>query len=1018
LSTSDRMQDVFPIVFDFKNGEQPSATKLTKWINLEDAALNRVTLAIGDPWDYQVHTTTEDEAYTLSPEKLAQVSLARIIGPSDYVSPIGGGLNEDTDDPYWIRLASGRNCYNLGFPLIKRLSVVAPDSGVAAIQNLSISTVTFFTAEDGNTPHPDFGTSKTNAFEMNEDGDYSIDYAGGIIYLYSVLSSTAYIKIEDLSMFGTGPQWAYQNVIPSWSEGTTAGVSITYVSSSGGSYTYRVDMPQIASAPGHASAEDSYGTVLRGDETYYVYHPGIAGIGSYYHLPYSITSTLGVSAGEIIPEGFCYLWNNVAGTIVALTEFEYVDEHTLNVVCPQLTGVDIVVPYETNTSGYRLLITGSSLAEQVAYLSSVVRDNHHVGLTDGAFVRKNLMYTPMLSHSALVDRFVSTDTTDTSGLFSFRESLYSTNCHPQYLHRSGYLGDDLEGNTGNAMRGDIGFSREDDYAFASGHTSVSGNYTSTYGLCFGWTSGSNLRFDGGYGIDTWTTSSAADRIVNPFNCFTTSGPSVLAFGALVHEPWEFSSFYLRGADSSSDYAGATLGFDFGRNSEANCIKLCEAIRDTDHEYSNSPAFVGQDANYYYVPLIITPELDYRLSPDQIREFRFRAASRNSSAINGADSLSADITGTIATTPSYAVSTFYSATQKILITTHCPYFQNGRNVTITGATNSANNGTFAISAEPAWVDATHILVTITNPSMVSETGSAAVCTVPAQEFDQYFISPAIAGADFFNVYSNAIFFSQQGDGKATSWHELGEDWMNGVDADQYPVGMYYIPQTTTEGGSYFQFSTRDTSGLGSSSTGAVLQVGAVYGIHGTTLGEIALASSFSSVSLTGYAGLEFVSAMGEVAITSTANAVTINAGKEFGTSFSLTSYNAISITSTVGGLEIATAYNIIMTSSIGTISLDGVQGVTISSSAQGITLDSHGHFALSGDYSIALTAGDDIVLTAADDITLTAPGQLILDAAAISFADIGVCPEDADKIEVSYVLCMEGNKVVKVLISSF
>ena len=52
--TQDKMQDVHPVMFDFKKGEQPTALKFTGWVKQVDTAFTAVTTAIGDPWDVQV----------------------------------------------------------------------------------------------------------------------------------------------------------------------------------------------------------------------------------------------------------------------------------------------------------------------------------------------------------------------------------------------------------------------------------------------------------------------------------------------------------------------------------------------------------------------------------------------------------------------------------------------------------------------------------------------------------------------------------------------------------------------------------------------------------------------------------------------------------------------------------------------------------------------------------------------------------------------------------------------------
>ncbi|MCK4260729.1 MAG: hypothetical protein KAX49_17255, partial [Halanaerobiales bacterium] len=91
--SADHFADVFPDILDFVKGEQPTAAKFNGMAQLIDGAFADITEGIGDPWDTQGHTCIGGD-FTLSPKNLAQASLARIIGPSDYLSPSGVTLKE------------------------------------------------------------------------------------------------------------------------------------------------------------------------------------------------------------------------------------------------------------------------------------------------------------------------------------------------------------------------------------------------------------------------------------------------------------------------------------------------------------------------------------------------------------------------------------------------------------------------------------------------------------------------------------------------------------------------------------------------------------------------------------------------------------------------------------------------------------------------------------------------------------------------------------------------------------
>ena len=108
MATEDKMQDVFPVSFDFVKGEQPSATKLSGWVKQTDTAFSKMTKAIGDPWDYTTHSGVGGP-YILSPAKLAQTSLARFAGPSDWASPRGASFQEGITSAISVALIAYRN---------------------------------------------------------------------------------------------------------------------------------------------------------------------------------------------------------------------------------------------------------------------------------------------------------------------------------------------------------------------------------------------------------------------------------------------------------------------------------------------------------------------------------------------------------------------------------------------------------------------------------------------------------------------------------------------------------------------------------------------------------------------------------------------------------------------------------------------------------------------------------------------------------------------------------------------
>jgi hypothetical protein len=76
---------------------------------------------------------------------------------------------------------------------------------------------------------------------------------------------------------------------------------------------------------------------------------------------------------------------------------------------------------------------------------------------------------------------------------------------------------------------------------------------------------------------------------------------------------------------------------------------------------------------------------------------------------------------------------------------------------------------------------------------------------------------MVGTDWLGLYSNAIFFSDTGDGQKTSFSTYGENWLNGT-VDTFgdvltPSGMYYIPKGVLADEPYVSFYMRDQEYVG-------------------------------------------------------------------------------------------------------------------------------------------------------------------------------------------------------------
>jgi len=745
--SEDKMQDVFPVVFDFEKGEQSTAQKLTGFIRHTDSAFSRLTRGIGDPWDYTRHTGSGG-AYSLSLKNLSQASLARAIGSSDWVSPAGGCWNEITTAASTIEvvLAADRNQWILGYPLVTVSSDLDETSQISGkIAKLAWFPKVTVTGDTDNV----LLNRRTSPEAVVADGDFYVDYYKGVITAYEISSVAITLEIDDINMFGPGVPWATQNVIPNWEESTLC--TVAHVSDTATTSTYTITFPTVA-AQTRTTNLSTYGqrTAESADDDDSTWSH-VGGYSSNYRIPAALTGA-SLSAGDIIPEGFCQLWDGTeaAGRVVPQIIFKYRNTYSFTLVTPYMAGGWLTI----GSSAYRVITTGSSAAENINYLMQMTRNNEHVGLTDNP----SIGYTLPLSHDNLEDRYTSEIDNSLADVsrYMFTESNYPTNSHPQYLHRGGYMASDTNGtfangNTGNAMRGDLVMAGDADGSGTSGFKIADGiavRYScSTVALSFGGgetdglseTQNACMRLEGHYTDSSWVAA-GTPRAVRIGFALTDTGAAnteyyntisdVVLVGGLSLYPGGTGPLFLRGHYDETTPAttevknGAVLGFDLGQRNEPNYIRMQEGTRTIgQYDITNLPAKMSQGDSALAITPALTanaPGTTKRLAPEQMREFRFRGVPWVDGASNTDDGI--------------------------------------------GGTNTRNP----------------------NPAI--------------EEFQEYFTSPGIIGADFINVYSNAIFFSDTGDGKATSFTTEGKDWLEntGTFNAHTPSGIYFKPWTVADG----------------------------------------------------------------------------------------------------------------------------------------------------------------------------------------------------------------------------
>jgi hypothetical protein len=954
------MVDVFPVVFDFKKGEQPDNLKLTKWVKLTDGAFGLVVKAIGDPWDYQTHsgTITPTSVLDLSPQKLSQPTLARTVGPSEYMGPLGETVNGAAATVEVTLNVNGASSWFFGFPFVKAAGLVGPEMRSSTFSLLDPDSAISIDGDDGLTAY--FTTRVEDPRALTKKGEYYVDCALGLIQTATpidpsdaLITSELIVTISELGYIGAGPPWSTHNVIPIWGDDYNTGVTIVENEAGPGFYTitlpdrpssvlYSGELPRVGKPADFPSVKMSGSgepiddtIVVGGQQTTFTERPII---GTDYKLPYSIVNSF--EAGDVFPSGVILLWQNSPGRFLPLCEFEYVSETSIKVACPVLDDVTTT----PNTTNYRVIITGTSLAEHVSYLSAVVRDNQSQGLAFGATASfPSVTYAPPISHDRLRDRFSMTGAREATWAnfvaafeswqerFTFAESHVPTNPHPQYMHRAGWMAQDELGNSGNAMRGELVFTSRPDPHTGAGTAALAlgGQLWNTWGVRFGggpddsYTAdrqNSSLSWTGArYGTgNLWAGESFSasfadiDRHLTftnpmlgaaPWNV-TTLLPATITteymYGALAHVPIWGTPLYLSGRTQGTyekAAKGAVLAFDLNGKYEMNYLKLTHADRalwnyafgevnipvpnysplarqlPTLSKLETSPD-VAHD--WHTASTVLDVPRYGRWSSDQIREFRFRGVSDNEMTMVGHQSIAAaeflDVDTSypkIVEIDDIPIRCIHAATSLVIFNgNYLPHLYPGAPLLINDDSPSGSEGSyfvkwaFYLAGIPSLtLDITIAKLGSTVGTLVDQPSAGGTATCVGMEMMSKFVSPSMVGADFYNVYGNAIFFSEGGGGRSTSFTDRGSLWLDyGQElipyiGDQTPSAIFYHPEdaTTSPDGSYYAFTVSETGhappNLHSKQTRWPLLVGDNFGIWGHTSNRVSLQAQTDPIETT-------------------------------------------------------------------------------------------------------------------------------------------------------------------------
>jgi hypothetical protein len=407
----DKLKDGFPIAVTFATGEQPSDVKLNGLSNQTQSALRAIERAVGDILDQSQALGGTDK---LSNRDLQIANVARLIGPASMLNP---------QVLHGVRISD----YIYTIPVgVKEFVLLHPP--------LILSSGTWIESTIDWDASPRFTDEKTSVEDLENNT--------GRVFTYT-LTDTGDAALYDYDSIGDSFENASFNVIPDPNQTTERCIA------SGTSGNFHIDLPYIkydqdgilatdGSDPNY-SEEDFFNTAKA-------------------QLPSFLTV---LTAGDIIPSGFLYLFDHITGTVVDGAIFRYETQTRFTV-----EGVELI----TGSSRYSVLTIGAPLSEILYEVRKRQREHLHDGSDGGK----------RIAHANLTGNIHE----------EYVPSAVPGNEHPQYLMRQGYIPGDDSNNSDNVLRGDLligsGTPSGNDY------TNITADSKSLY---FGDTTGPALRYN-------------------------------------------------------------------------------------------------------------------------------------------------------------------------------------------------------------------------------------------------------------------------------------------------------------------------------------------------------------------------------------------------------------------------------------------------------------------------------------------------------------------------------------------
>lgn len=447
---ADKKKAGVSVVPEFVAGEQPTADKFNAISVQLERASSELEKSVGDvwgeSWPYSTSSTTKltlpygrnltndgkvNNAYD---SFLDIANIARLIGPAANLNPTFPEFFDGEADPIYsvedevlqsTSATEERREFWLRFP--PDLSSSIPVPGGTAGASLTRRTLT----HDLVRASGDWCVTEDRKFTTFDP----VSAGQSLTVTYETIPQS----------WGTGPDvpGSTYNVIPDPNQtANDTGISAQCTATVAGD-GYTVQLPTAS----HTRINDNgTNTQLNGD--------GDIAEAAQLSLPRVLRDNF--IAGDVIPEGFVYLRDNVTGKLYSDAVYRYNDSNTLKVENVEL---DI-------THGFSVITIGSTITEAIHDLRYKWFHHSHDGTYGEAPIHVSSLAGILESEG------------DT-GIYV--TSQIANNWMPQYLHRDGYRVDS-DANDNNAMRGDLVLGSDHFEGFPGAYLSDS---FGSYGLYFG-----------------------------------------------------------------------------------------------------------------------------------------------------------------------------------------------------------------------------------------------------------------------------------------------------------------------------------------------------------------------------------------------------------------------------------------------------------------------------------------------------------------------------------------------------